>query len=438
MTYYVPRGLLWLSAYAALALLPLLVARAGRVPDSRGFLVEFGVALGFVGLALIALQFIFSGRLRRVVPSFGTDNMLHFHRRAGIFGLLFVLVHPVVLLTADSAFLSFFDPRLNLPRALALVLVVAALIGIGVTSLWRDVVGLSYEWWRLLHGVLALSILGIGLAHVLQVGHYINTVWKQGVLVLFIAAMGYPLVHTQLVRPWRSRGRPYRITRVQPERDACWSITIEPDGHDGMRFRPGQFAWMTVGDTPFSLQQHPFSFASSARRREITFTAKEVGDFTSTWKDLTPGTRLFLEGPFGAFVPDPAHSTNLFLVMGGIGVTPGMCMLRTMRDDDDRRHVVLIYGSRDWDTATFREELEELEQVLDLKVVHVLEHPPAGWNGERGLVTSELLRRYVPETGTEWQYFICGPPPLMNLAEVTLREAGVPWRCVYTERFTIV
>lgn len=438
MTYNVRRGLLWLAVFAGLALFPLLVARAGAVPDPRAFLVEFGVALGFAGLALMALQFIFSGRLRHVAPSFGTDNLLHFHRQVGIIGLGFVLAHPIVLIAADSAFLSFFDPRVNFPRAAALAFVTVAVIGIGVTSLWREAVGLSYEWWRLIHGALALAIVGIGLVHALQVGHYIDTLWKQGVLVIFIAAMGYPIVHTRLVRPWRSRTRPWRVTAVEPERDACWSMTIEPTGHDGLRFRPGQFAWMTIGDTPFSLQQHPFSFASSARHRAITFTAKELGDFTSTWKHVLPGTRVFLEGPLGAFVPDPSPGTNLFMVMGGIGITPAMSMLRTLRDEGDRRQVVLIYGSNDLETATFLEELEALERALTLTVVHVLQDPPDGWEGEQGYVTPELLARYLPGQRTEWQYFVCGPPVLMDLAEVALREAGVPWFRIYVERFTLV
>ncbi len=62
---------------------------------------------------------------------------------------------------------------------------------------------------------------------------------------------------------------------------------------------------------------------------------------------MGPGTKAFLEGPFGSFIPKPG--SNIFLIMGGIGVTPAMSMLRTMRDDNDKRKAILIYGNKNWD-----------------------------------------------------------------------------------------
>ena len=35
-------------------------------------------------------------------------------------------------------------------------------------------------------------------------------------------------------------------------------------------------------------------------------------------------------------------------------------MLRTLADQHDPRPVVLLYGSKEWDVITFREELEAL------------------------------------------------------------------------------
>ena len=438
MNYTPGRAILWLGIFTALALIPLLVGRAGAVPEPRTFLVEFGVAFGFLGLALLSLQFLFSGRLAHVAPRFGGDNVLQLHREAGIVGVLLVLAHPVLLLAADSSFLAYLDPRANAPRAILLILATLALVAITVTSLWRTALNLQYEWWRLVHGGLALFIVFIGLVHAFQVSHYLQPLWKKGVLALLIGPCMYALVHTRLVRPGLATKRPYRTLSVQPERDSSFSLTLAPVGHEGIRFVPGQFAWLTIGGTPFTLQQHPFSFASSARRREVTFTAKAFGDFTSTWQKIEPGTRAFVEGPFGSFTPDPSPATGLFLVMGGIGITPAMSMLRTMRDDGERRPAVLIYGNKNWEDVTFREELEELSGVLDLKVVHVLEEPPEGWAGETGFVTAELLKRHLPARPHTYQYFVCGPKPLMDVAELSLRDFGIAWTRVYSERFTIV
>jgi predicted ferric reductase len=438
MNYTIGRAVFWTLVFLVAAMVPLTLARAGAVPELRSFWVELGAALGFLALSIMALQFIVSGRIKAIAPRWGMDNIVQYHREMGLFALLLVLAHPIVLIAADGQFLAYFDPRVNAPRAVLLVLATLATIAIVATSLWRVTFRLSYEWWRLIHGGLGLFIVSVGLVHALQVGHYLEPLWKKGFLSVLIMASLYPLVHTRLVRPWLSRKLEYRVREVTAERDDSYSLTISPVGHDGMRFVPGQFAWITINRTPFTLQQHPFSFASSAQRRDITFTAKVLGDFTATWSDIEPGTPAFLEGPFGAFTPDRSTRTGLFLIMGGIGVTPAMSMLRTMRDTGEKRPAILIYGNKDWETIAFREELDELCTMIDLKVVHLLEEPADDWEGETGFVTRELLEKYLPEHPESWQYFICGPGPLMDVAEISLREIGIPWQRVYTERFEIV
>ena len=68
-------------------------------------------------------------------------------------------------------------------------------------------------------------------------------------------------------------------------------------------------------------------------------------------------------------------------------------MLRTLRDDGDRRPLVLIYANPTEESILFRDELADLHRVLELKVVHVLERPPHDWTGERGRVDAALLER---------------------------------------------
>jgi hypothetical protein len=43
----------------------------------------------------------------------------------------------------------------------------------------------------------------------------------------------------------------------------------------------------------------------------------------------------------------------------------------------------------EWEGVAFPDELERLEDRLSLAVVHVLERPPADWQGEKGYVTAE-------------------------------------------------
>ncbi len=436
MRYTYRRGLLWVGLYVLLSTVPLGIALTGNVPEARAFWIEFGVALGFIALAMFGLQLLVSGRFAWIAPTYGMDNILHFHRDIGIVAMAFALAHPMILLLAEPEYLSYLDPTVNFLRALFLSLVTVAIVLITASSLWRLSFKLSYEWWRLLHGTLSLFIVFVGISHSVQVSHYLEPLWKQGAIILVMGASMYLVFHTRIVRPWLNRKKPYRITGMKEEIPERWTMTIEPQNFKRMEFAPGQFAWITVGDTPFSLQQHPFSFASSARARTISFTTKEMGDFTESWKHMKPGTKVFLEGPFGSFTPEP--DSHLFLVMGGIGVTPAMSMLRTLRDDRDPRHAILLYADVTAADIVFRDELEELRKTIALDVIYLLEEPPEGWEGETGLLTQEMLEKYLPEKKHEYTCFICGPEPMMDVAEISLRNLGVDWRRVYTERFEIV
>jgi predicted ferric reductase len=126
------------------------------------------------------------------------------------------------------------------------------------------------------------------------------------------------------------------------------------------------------------------------------------------------------------------------MVMGGIGVTPGMSFLRTMRKEKDPRQAILLYANPDWETVTFREELDEISKDINLKLVHVLEEPPKDWQGETGLINIELLKKHLPEKPEEFAYYLCGPKPMQDVAELSLHDLGIDWRLVYSERFEII
>lgn len=219
-----------------------------------------------------------------------------------------------------------------------------------------------------------------------------------------------------------------------PQRDECYTLILDPKGHDGMAFEPGQFIWITIKSSPFSLQQHPFSFSGSAVMPSISITAKQLGDFTEKWDSIKPGQKAFLEGPFGSFT---LKERSCFFVMGGIGVTPAISILKTLRDLSDSRECVLLYGNEDWEKVPFREELDKLKKEINLTTVHILEKPHDDWDGEEGLINEEVIQRFLPKHKEDFDYFICGPEPMMDVAELSLRQAGVPWTQIYAERFDL-
>ena len=430
------RAAFWVIAYLGAVLSPLVFAVIGASQPDHGFWTDFSVGLGFVGLAMMALEFALVARFRPLAAPFGQDALLQFHRQIGYVGLALILIHFTLSARWEA---------LTLANVLASPLLVwfgmaalLALIVLIVISVWRRPLRLSYEAWHVMHTVLALVLVVGALLHVFFVDEYVSSLWKQILWGLMSGAFVGLLVWVRLLKPRRALTHPWRLERVVAERGETTTLVLKPPPAAQFRFEPGQFAWFAIGRSPFSITQHPFSFASSAERDEVEIAVKALGDFTSGVRELEPGTTVYVDGPHGVFSIDQDEGPGFGLIAGGVGIAGLISMLRTMADRKDVRPVFLFYANREWDGVAFRDELEQLRDRLTLTVVHVLERPPEGWTGETGYLTAEVLGRHLPPGYRRFQFFICGPDPMMDAAEAALIGLGVPPERVHTERFDMV
>jgi predicted ferric reductase len=414
--------------------------KIGPTPPGRGFWREFSVALGFSGLAMVMLQFILTARFRRIQAPYGSDIVYYFHRQISQVASGLILAHPLILFVVNPDNLRLLNPIEAPGRARAGVTALGMLILLVGLSIYRKRIKLEYDLWRITHGLFSVVAVLLAMLHVIGVGYYVNTPLKQilwGCYTVFWIGL---LVYVRIIKPWIEHRRPYRVVEVIPERGDTWTVVIEPAGHPGIRFHPGQFAWISIRNSPFADREHPFSISSSAEHPErLSFSIKNLGDFTARIKEIQPGETAYLDGPYGAFNLDRfAAAPGFVFLAGGVGITPMMSMLRTMADRHDRRPVILIYGNNTWDNITFREEIVALQEVMSLKVVHVLTLPPTDWSGESGFISHDLLRRYLPDPREGYEHFICGPDPMMDSVEASLRQWGVPWNKFHSERFNLV
>jgi predicted ferric reductase len=430
------RAVFWVMAYLGVVLAPLVFAAIGASEPDHDFWTNFSVALGFVGLAMMGLEFALVARFKPVAAPFGQDALLQFHREIGYVGLAFVLVHAGISGRWEALT---FSNTITAPALVWFGMAAAlALIALVLTSVWRLRLRLSYEWWHAAHTSLAVVAVVGALGHVYFVDEYVSTLWKQALWGLMSAAFMALLVWVRVIKPRAMRDNSWRLERVGSERGQTTTLALCPPDGAGFRFDPGQFAWFGFGGSPFSLTRHPFSFSSSAERDEVEIAVKALGDFTSGVDKLDPGTAVYVDGPHGVFSMDQDEGPGFGFIAGGVGIAGLLSMVRTMADREDVRPALLIYANGDWEGVAFREELERLEGRMNLNVVHVLERPPGNWTGETGYVTPELLVRHLPRGYRRFQFFICGPVPMMDAAETALVELGVPAERVHTERFDMV
>ena len=436
------RAVFWLIVYLVLVLAPLVILVAGPMPPGKSFLWDFSMALGFAGIAMIAIQFILTARFRRLSAPFGLDIIYLFHRYLALAAVLLVFTHFAILWLFYPDALGDLDPRTaRFELTLGRVALVSFVLAV-VASEFRKFLRLEYGLWRYAHVVLATVGFMAAIGHILGIGYYTGETSNRALWLMATLALFLTVIWVRLVKPWRQIRKPYKVVEVRPERSNTWTLALEPDGHAGLRsFQPGQFAWLTLRHSPFSLREHPFSIASPPEQLpRIEFGIKKLGDFTAEIASVKAGEAAYLDAPHGMFSIDRNRDVpGVVGIVGGIGITPLISMLRSMAARGDKRPVFLFYANKTWDDVIYREEIEALTHRLALTVIHILEKPPENWTGESGFVDREILERHLPREGrADLHYFLCGPVPMRDAAEGALREMDVPiWR-IQTEIFELV
>ncbi|MDY6774209.1 MAG: FAD-binding oxidoreductase [Candidatus Nanohaloarchaea archaeon] len=295
---------------------------------------------------------------------------------------------------------------------------------------WKS---LDYQVWRKLH-MLGYFILFLGFAHSFLLGTETALPPDNplGYWWLFLALVAvfftfHNLVYRRVFKPQR-----FEVVGVRKETPDVTTVELEPLQND-IENLPGQFAFVRFDSGNVPAEEHHFTISSGAGREGITFTVKDVGDFTSKLDRLEEGETADVEGPYGSFTTDGTEGPYTFIA-GGIGITPLMSMIRTMHGSGGAEQIRLIYGNRTRDDIVFRDELSEIEENSDwLEVEHVLSEEDA--EGFRhGYVDRELLEELVLEDS---EIFLCGPPPMMESVRSDLEEMGVDPARIHFERFSL-
>ena len=318
-----------------------------------------------------------------------------------------------------------------------------AIVGLVVTTVFRRPLRLSYEWWQALHLGLALTATSGIVVHILTADGYARAAPVRYVVLLYAGVFLATAVQYRVLRPLGMRARPWEVIANRAEGGDTRTLRLRPVGHGGFTFEAGQFAWLVTGRSPWSPQRHPLSIASSAAggpAGEIEFAIRGVGDWSSALvPSLGPGTRVWVDGPFGAFTLDRRPAAGLVFVAGGIGIAPVLSMLRTLRDRGDRRPLVVFYSAPDETRLAYRYELERLRADLDLRIVLVLTRStPDGPAFATGRISEPLLQRHLPPGYDRYRCFLCGPPSMMDAVAASLVRLGVARDAIETERFNVV
>ncbi len=434
-----------LVAYALLVALPVALGW-WLVGPARPWVEEASSAIAMMATAALLLEFLLSGRFRVISAGIGMDRSLRWHQMFAQVLTIAALLHPVFYTSPFGA--AFHRPD-DLHDALALGLDAASLVSgalawlllglLTITAIRRDDLPYRYEVWRVSHGLGAALLAGFALHHAFSAGRYSGAPALMAYWAFLLALALGSLAAVYLLRPWHLARRPWRIAGLERVGDRLWSLTLEPDGHAGLSYRAGQFAWLRLDCSAFSVREHPFSIASAPTDgKALRFLIKEVGDFTRQIGTLPLGARAFVDGPHGALCLEGRQEPGIFMLAGGAGLAPMLSLLRDAAARGEARPITLLYGNRHEGQIMAAAELAALAGHLRLDIRHVLQEPPPGWTGFAGMMSPELIQAAAAQAAQGgWVFLLCGPGPMIRAAHQGLHALGVPRRRILEERFSV-
>ncbi|WP_438272155.1 ferric reductase-like transmembrane domain-containing protein [Streptomyces antibioticus] len=428
-----PRTVARTGLYALLAanaaVVTLFAVRAGFASNA---LVVIGRFAGLYGALLMAFQLLLVARLPWLDHRIGMDRLTNWHRWTG-FGLLWTLVAHLVFITFGYARSSSLDPVSRLvdlaetvEGVLRATVATALILVVGAVSARRARRRLAYETWHFIH-LYTYAAVVLAFTHQVAVGTTFTAsaaataYWY----TLWIAA-GAALVTGRLLLPLRRNLRHrLRVEAVVPESDQVVSVYITGRDLDRLPARAGQFFLWRFLTKDRWWQANPYSLSAAPDGTRLRLTAKAAGAGSASLRHLRPGTRVFAEGPYGAFTALHRTRPASLLIAGGVGVTPIRALLEEIEG-----HAVVVHrvaGERD---AVLHDELRELAVAKGAEL-HLVTGPPVP-----DRLGPRELAALVPDI-TERDVFLCGPPPMMTAVLGTLRELGVPGRQIHFERFSL-
>ncbi|MFH0174121.1 ferric reductase-like transmembrane domain-containing protein [Streptomyces cacaoi] len=411
------------------AVVTLFAVQAGFASNA---LVVIGRFAGLYSALLMAFQLLLVARLPWLDRRIGMDRLTNWHRWTG-FSLLWTLVGHVVFITfgyAESSSMNPVSQLVDLAETVegvlraAVAMVLILVIG-GASGRWARR-RLAYETWHFIHLYTYVAVV-LAFTHQVAVGTtftassaataYWYAVWGVALGSVFLGRLVLPL--------WRNWRHQLRVEAVVPEADNVVSVYITGRDLDRLPARAGQFFLWRFLTKDRWWQANPFSLSAAPDGTRLRLTAKAAGDGSAGLRHLKPGTRVFAEGPYGAFTAMHRTRPEALLIAGGVGVTPIRALLEEIHG-----HAVVIYrvaGERD---AVLYDELRELALTKGAEL-----HLVTGPSVPDRLAPRELAA-LVPDIA-ERDVFLCGPPPMMNAVLGTLRELDVPKPQIHFERFSL-
>ncbi len=160
-------------------------------------------------------------------------------------------------------------------------------------------------------------------------------------------------------------------------------------------------------------------------RNSLRVTLRADGDYGAALATARPGTRVAIEGPYGAFTKHAMSTDRVLLAGAGVGVAPLRALLEDLPQGTD---VVVLARAGAEGNLVLRDEIRELVRRHGGRL-----HELVGARDDVPLHSGELTR-LVPDLPAR-DVYVCGPDGFTEVVRAATRAVGVPEERIHDEAF---
>ena len=408
--------------------------RASDINSVYSVIASISRLAALTGTYFAIVGIFFVARIPAVERGVGHDRLVAWHRKLGPWSLYLILLHVlfIVLSFAGQDHIPLYKEMWTFlqtfpwmwPALAGFILMMLA----GVTSYRKARAKMSYETWWIIHIYTYVAIAASFMHQVLNgqmfVNHPLNRLYWTALYVLMAAAVviyrfGIPLV--------RSLRHNLVVEKVVVEAPGLISVIMRGRNLKGLSAEGGQFfGWRFLTRGHF-LMSHPYSLSAAPTDNHLRITIKDLGDHSRATRHIKPGTRVFVEGPYGAFTAGRATQPHLVMIGGGVGITPTRALMEEFKNGVQ---MDVFYRVSRTEELILKDELDYLEaQSNGMIRVHYM----VGSRKEFPM-DAEFLKSYAPRIADS-DIYICGPEALVETVRKAAEDLGVPKNRFHDEDF---
>ena len=402
------------------------------VPHFSNFTTSFsniGQLLGLVGAAMFAINLMLSTRLKFIEKMFfGLNKVYYRHSHLGQIAFVLLIFHPLMLIPKYAGN-SFNEAArfLLLGNDWAINWGWLALVGMILLIVFTLYLPIKYNFWKWTHKFFGLFFFLASL-HIWFIPSDVSRYLPLRLYMLVLSFIGLSsYFYYTLFGKFFVKKLNYLIKSVNPMGSDIVNIIMEPL-KEKLQFKAGQFIFISFEDKKVSGESHPFSITSSPDEKNLSITVKKLGDYTKKIDTLSVGAIAKVEGPYGVFSKGMARIKKQIWVAGGIGVTPFVSMVKSLKQNDGY-DVDLYYCLKNESEAVYLNELRRVSFSLNahLKIIPF-------YSDSQGRISAETIgKQSFPLNGKD--IFICAPPLMVNSLKAQLLAKGINKRLIHSEEF---